>query len=127
MGAVEIVRAASAAQAGAIVADRRLYETASGQPCEEGDPAAAYLLVAGPGDLIPAPVAQRLKLRIEKDRVTWGAAPAARKPTEASPPAPELEPNPAPTEGSSPPALVVEREDAPAVKPENGGRRKKRR
>jgi hypothetical protein len=64
MSGLEIHRAMPAAEVG-LRADRRLWLTREPLPrvVEDGDPAAAVLLVA-PGDIIPADIASQYDLRL---------------------------------------------------------------
>jgi hypothetical protein len=102
--AVKIERLGASRTPGGLVADRRLYETAEGRPAEEGDPAAAFLVACGPGDVIEPRVATRLGLVVEEGRLTWPGEkgrPAPAPPVE-EPAAESAEaPAPAPEENAS--------------------------
>ncbi len=65
-----------------LISDRRLWLTAGeDQVVEDGDPAAAFLLVGVAGRTIPAEVVSRLKLTIsKKGRIEYPGAPKLGKP-----------------------------------------------
>jgi hypothetical protein len=91
---LEIVR--PDAHAGDMVADRRLYVAADeARLVEDGDPAAAFLLACGTGDLISAADVKRFGLTLVGGRVVQGAAepePTASVIAEAPAPAPVVPP-----------------------------------
>ncbi len=75
-----------------LITDRRLWLTAGrDQVVEDGDPAAAFLLVARPGREIPADVASRLKLRIVRGRIVYPDSPDIEEVEEAEVEAEEVE------------------------------------
>ncbi len=67
-----------------LISDRRLWLTAGeDQVVEDGDPAAAFLLVAGAGRELPAEVVTRLGLTVSKaGRIKYPGAPKLGKPAE---------------------------------------------
>jgi hypothetical protein len=102
------VRRAGGPGRGGLVADRRLYRTSTGEPCERGDPRAAFLL-AGKGSSIPPEAVERYDMRLEGGRVVWGASKLKGEP----PPEPEPVPEPEATES--------ERQEEQAAEPKKLG------
>lgn len=82
--ALSIIRAAE--QPGGLLADRRLYLSADGRVVDHGDPSAAILLAAGPGDEIPTAKARDLGLSIVDGKIVQHAKqdPEPEKAPEAS-------------------------------------------